>query len=190
MLGGKTGFGSLSGEISWLRGCRLLDFLIIFLAQATYVAITTVRWIILVKGGRVLAAVISFFEVILYVYALGLVVTQLSNPYKVAVYALGYAVGSLVGSKIEEKLALGYMLFQVITTRIGEVAPALRAKGLGVTNWRGEGRMGEREVLFVVARRKLGHQVSDLIEAVDPNAFIVQMEATWYKGGFLQKYLH
>ncbi len=147
------------------------------------------RWIILVKGGRLLAAAISFFEVILYVYALGLVVTQLSNPYKIMVYALGYAVGSLIGSKIEEKLALGYTLYQVITTKVGEMAPVLREKGLGVTNWRGEGRMGEREVLFVVARRKLGSKVSDLIEKADPNAFVVQLEPTWYKGGFLQKYL-
>ena len=102
----------------------VLDLLIIFLAQATYVSVNTVRWIILVKGRRLLASAISFFEVILWVYALGLVVSQLSDPVKVATYALGYAVGALVGSKIEERLALGYVLFQVITTRIGELAPA------------------------------------------------------------------
>lgn len=163
--------------------------MIIFAAQATYVSITTVRWIILVRGGKVLAAAISFFELILYVYALGLVVTQLSNPFKVATYALGYAVGSLVGSKIEEKLAIGYTLYQVITAKVGTVAPVLREHGLGVTNWRGEGRQGEREVLFVVARRKLGPQVTDLIERVDPQAFVVRLDPSWYKGGFLQKYL-
>lgn len=171
------------------RGNDKLDYLIIFLAQATYVSITTVRWIILVRGGKLLAAVISFFELILYVYALGLVVTQLSDPFKVATYALGYAVGSLVGAQIEERLAIGYTLFQVITTRVGEVAPLLREHGLGVTNWRGEGRMGEREVLFVVSRRKLGPKVTTLIDKVDPQAFVVRLDPSWYKGGFLQKYL-
>lgn len=136
-----------------------------------------------------LAAVISFFELILYVYALGLVVTQLSNPWKVATYALGYAVGSMVGSRLEEKLAIGYTLYQVITTKVGEVAPFLRENGLGVTNWRGEGRTGEREVLFVVARRKLGPMVVGLIEKADPQAFVVRLDPSWYKGGFLQKYL-
>ncbi|MFZ5817759.1 MAG: DUF2179 domain-containing protein [Bacillota bacterium] len=177
------------GEVLSGRGCSLLDFLIIFFAQATYVSITTVRWIILVRGGRLLAATISFFEIILYVYALGLVVTQLSNPWKVVTYAAGYAVGSLVGSKIEEKLAIGYTLYQVITTRLGQVAPLLREHGLGVTNWRAEGRMGEREVLFVVSRRKLAHKVLSLIEQADPQAFVVRLEPSAYKGGFLQKYL-
>lgn len=171
------------------KGEGTLDLLIIFLAQATYVSITTVRWIILVKGGRLLASVISFFEVILWVYALGLVVSQLSNPWKVVTYALGYAVGSLVGSKIEERLALGYVLFQVITTRIGQLAPQLREHGLGVTDWRAEGRMGEREVLMVVARRKNGPQVVRLLEELDPQAFVVQLDASWYKGGFIQKIL-
>lgn len=167
----------------------MLDLLVIFLAQATYVSITTVRWIILVKGRRLLASVISFFEIILYVYALGLVVTQLSNPMKIVVYALGYAVGSLVGSKIEERLALGYVVFQVITDRIGRVAPQLRERGLGVTDWRAEGRTGEREVLMVVARRKHGPRVMQLLEELDPHAFVVQLDAAAYKGGFLQRVL-
>lgn len=184
-----TGYEGLAAKSSEEGGSTLLDFLIIFFAQATYVAITTVRWIILVRGGRVLAAAISFFELILYVYALGLVVTQLSNPWKVATYALGYAVGSLVGSRIEEKLAIGYTLYQVISTKVGQVAPVLREHGLGVTNWRGEGRMGEREVLMVVSRRRHGPHVMSLIEKADPQAFVVRLEPSWYKGGFLQKYL-
>jgi uncharacterized protein YebE (UPF0316 family) len=162
---------------------------VIFVAQATYVATTTVRWIILVKGGRRLAALISFFELILYVYALGMVVTQLSNPWKVATYALGYAVGSLIGSRIEERLAIGYVLYQVISARPGELAPKLRDRGLGVTSWRAEGRAGEREVIFVVARRALNRRVTDMIEEVDPAAFVVRLEPSWFKGGFLQKYL-
>lgn len=165
------------------------DFVVIFFAQVVYVSMTTVRWIILVKGGRNLAALISFFELMVYVYALGLVVTQLSNPWKVVVYALGYAVGSLVGSRLEEKLAIGYSLFQVISTKLGELGPKLRENGLGVTIWRGEGRQGEREVLFVVSRRKLGTKVTALIEQIDPGAFIVRLEPNWYKGGFLQKYI-
>jgi uncharacterized protein YebE (UPF0316 family) len=171
------------------RRCGLLEFLIIFLAQATYVATTTVRWIILVKGGRVLAAGISFFEIIIYVYALGMVVTQLGNPWKVATYALGYAVGSLIGSQIEERLAIGYSLFQVITKHFGKLAPVLRERGLGVTVWKGDGRAGEREILFVVARRKVGTKVITLIEKEDPEAFVVRLEPNWFKGGFLQKYL-
>lgn len=167
----------------------MFDFVLIFVAQAVYVSTTTVRWIILVKGRRWLAALISFFELMLYVYALGMVVTQLTNPYKVMTYAAGYAVGSLIGSVIEEKLAIGYSLYQVITTKIGQVAPVLRDNGLGVTAWRGEGRAGEREVLFVVAKRRQGERVTSVVEKTDPQAFVVRLEPNWFKGGFLQKYI-
>ncbi len=167
----------------------MLDFVIIFVAQAVYVATTTVRWIIMLKGGRQVAAVISFFVVLLFVYALGMVITHLHNPWKAATYALGYAVGTLVGGQIEERLALGYILYQVITTRIGEPAPRLREHGLGVTVWGAEGQQGPREVLFVVPRRRLSGKVTTLMDRIDPGAFVVQVEPSWSQGGFLQKYL-
>jgi uncharacterized protein YebE (UPF0316 family) len=165
------------------------SFAVIFVAQAVYVTIMTVRWIILVRGGRWLASFISFFELVLYVYALGLVVTELSNPWKVVTYALGYACGSLAGSYIEEKLAIGYSLYQVISAHHGKLAPVLRQNGFGVTVWKGEGRQGEREVLSVVASRKAGGRLVALIESVDAQAFIVRLESNWNKGGFLQKYI-
>ena len=58
-----------------------------------------------------------------------------------------------------------------------------------MTDWRAEGRMGQREVLMVVARRKNGPQVVRLLEELDPQAFVVQLDASWYRGGFIQKML-
>ncbi|MEW8979588.1 MAG: DUF2179 domain-containing protein [Symbiobacterium sp.] len=68
-------------------------------------------------------------------------------------------------------------------------APKLRAHNLGVTDWLAEGRMGQREVLMVVARRKHTQQVMRLLEDLDPEAFVVQMDARWYKGGVVQRML-
>ncbi|MDB4895789.1 MAG: hypothetical protein JWN15_2051 [Firmicutes bacterium] len=81
------------------------------------------------------------------------------------------------------------MLYQVISARPGEIAPKLRDRGLGVTAWRTEGRSGEREVIFVVVRRSLGRRVTDMIEELNPQDFVVRLEPTWFKGGFLQKYV-
>jgi len=58
-----------------------------------------------------------------------------------------------------------------------------------VTDWLAEGRMGQREVLMVVARRKHTQQVMRLLEDLDPEAFVVQMDARWYKGGVVQRML-
>src|SRR5690606_23153126 len=91
------------------------EVLTIFVAQVIYVSTLTVRWIILLRGSRWLAAAISVGEVMIYVYALGLVVTNLDQPIKLVVYAVGYATGSLLGTFIEERLAFGHVVLQVIT---------------------------------------------------------------------------
>jgi uncharacterized protein YebE (UPF0316 family) len=167
----------------------LTDLLIIFALEALYVTVTTVRWIILVRGQRLLAAAISFFEIILYVVALGMVFTQLGDPLRVGVYALGYAVGALAGSLVEERLAIGYTVFHVIT-QPGTILPTrLRESGLGVTAWTAEGREGDRIVLMAAARRKLAPAIMRLIETADPGAFVVRTEPQAFRGGFLLKYL-
>lgn len=165
------------------------DLVAIFLLQAIYVAVTTVRWIILVRGQRLLSAIISFFELILYVVALGMVVSQLHDPWRVGIYALGYATGVLIGGWAEERLAVGYTLFHIITEPQSTLPPVLREAGLGVTVWMADGREGNRMVLMAVARRRFVAQILAKIEATDPRAFVVQSEPQTFRGGFLLKYL-
>lgn len=149
----------------------------------------TTRWIMLMRGNTNLAAFISFFELLVYVVALGLVVTSLDQPPKVVVYALGYATGSLLGAKIEQKLALGLFVLHVITHLPSDLPQQLRAHGLGVTSWRAEGREHDRLVLFVVGRRRLATKVQEMIAQLDPKAFIVRMEPQELRGGFLTRML-
>lgn len=167
----------------------LTNLLLIFALEALYVTMTTVRWIILVRGQRLLAAVISFFELILYVVALGLVVTALNDPLRVVVYAAGYAVGALSGSWLEERLAIGYTVFHIITHYPSDLPGKLREAGLGVTVWQAQGRERDRMVLMAVARRRWARQLMQLVEKLDPTAFIVQTEPRAFRGGFLLKYL-
>jgi len=165
------------------------DLLLIFVLQAVYVAITTVRWIILVRGQRALAALVSFFELLLYVIALGLVVTQLHDPWRVAVYSLGYSVGVLIGGWAEERLAVGFTVFHIITQPGSPLPAVLRDAGLGVTVWSADGRDGTRAVLMAVARRRLAPQIMTPIERHDPRAFVVETEPQRFRGGFMLKYL-
>lgn len=167
-----------------------MDYAIIFFAQIVFVTITTVRWIILVKGNRILAAGMSFFEVLIYVYALGLVVNNLDNPYKLVLYAFGYSMGALVGSWLEEKLAYGYAVAQVVTKEPSDLARRLRERGLGVTSWEARGRDGAREVLLVVLRRKFTPRLFQMINEVDPTAFVLVEEPRTFRGGFLAKRLY
>lgn len=168
----------------------VIDLFVIFTLQVLYVAINTMRWMILIRGLRLVAAVISFFEIILYVVALGMVVTKLDDPVRVVVYALGYAVGAGAGSWVEEQLALGFTIFHIITRPGTDLVSRLRAAGLGVTVWEAQGREGERCVLMAVARRRWASQVVKVVEAAAPDAFVVRTEPQWLKGGFQLRYMN
>lgn len=167
----------------------LFDLAVIFALEALYVTVTTVRWIILVRGKRALAALISFFELILYVVALGMVVTRLGDPLRIGAYALGYAVGVLLGSWVEERLALGYTVFYVIAESGTTLADRLREFGLGVTAWEAQGREGSRTVLMAVARRRWAPHVVRYVQEIDPGAFVVRTEPEAFKGGFLLRHM-
>lgn len=166
-----------------------MDILVIFALQVVYVSIMTLRWIILLKGQRYLAAGISVGEIAIYVYALSMVVSQLGNPARVLMYALGYAAGSLVGSWLEQRLAFGYLTVQIITESPRQLPKALRDAGFGVTAWKASGRDGEREVLMVVARRRWERRLYEIIDRVAPQSFVLSMEPRAFRGGFLTQKL-
>lgn len=165
----------------------LLDLLAILVLQVLYVAVMTVRWIILVRGSRWTAAAISFFEVIIYVIGLGLVFSNLRDPARVMMYAVGYALGSLVGSYVEERLALGHSVFQIISRQPARLVPALRGMGIGVTSWQAEGREGPRELLMVVTRRRSASDLLGLVHEIDPQAFMIRLDPQALHGGFVPR---
>jgi uncharacterized protein YebE (UPF0316 family) len=142
-----------------------------------------------VRGQRVLAAVISFFELIVYVVALGMVVSQLNDPWRVGFYAAGYATGVLIGGWAEQRLAFGHTVLHIITAPDTNLPPVLREARLGVTSWLADGREGHRMVLMAVARRRLVPRIMALIESADARAFVVQTDPQTFRGGFLLKYL-
>lgn len=72
--------------------------------------------ILTLKGYRYIAAFVSMVEIIVYIIGLGLVLDNLNKIQNIIAYAAGYGIGVMVGMKIEEKLALGYITVNVITT--------------------------------------------------------------------------
>lgn len=105
------------------------DFIIIILIiQISYVSLFTLRMIFMVKGKKYYASFISIIEVAINITGLSIVLDRLSNPLYLIVYSLGYAIGILVGSKIEEKLALGYLMVQVISRKSDSDFPVILRK--------------------------------------------------------------
>jgi uncharacterized protein YebE (UPF0316 family) len=150
--------------VAWLIG-------FIFLAEMCVVTLSTLRTIFLARGMRVLAPLLGFFEVSIWLFAVGQVMRNLDGRCALA-FAGGFTAGTFLGILIEQKLALGSVVVRTITTR--DAAPllaALREAGYGMTCLPGRGATGPVQVvLTVVPRRTLG-QVIAILKGFDPAGF-------------------
>lgn len=162
------------------------NLLFIVSARIFDVSLGTVRVLMLMRGKRIIAAILGFFEVSVYILALGRVVSHLNDPFKVIAYGLGFSLGTLTGGFIEERLAIGHTLVQVISKqKSADLIRRLREDGFGVTVVEGQGRSGPRSILHITLRRKNLPQLLGAIDQVDPDAFITTFDARKAKGGFI-----
>lgn len=162
--------------------------LVILTINIVYVSFSTLRMILTLKGKRYLAALVSMFEVSIYIFGLSIVLNNLSEIQNVIAYAVGFALGIIIGSKIEERLALGYITVNIVSTNPDlPFTKKLREAGFGVTSWTSRGMDGERLTLQVLAPRKQELYLYKLVSEIDPKAFIVSYEPKNIQGGFWVK---
>ena len=146
--------------------------ILIFAARALDVSIGSVRIIFLARGRRV-AAILGFFEVLIWLVVITQIMQNLGNPVTYIAYAAGFATGTYVGILLEDKLALGKLLVQVITEEDAtELLCCLRAAGHGVTSVEAQGAHGRVQLLHTVIRRKSLQGVVNAVTRLSPNAFI------------------
>lgn len=159
---------------------------LIFLLRLVDVSLATLRIMLVVRGGRLLAPLIGFVEILIWVVAVAAVVRNLGSPWHVVGYAAGFAAGTAVGMWIEGKLALGFSTVQVISRRPEpELADELRALGFGATEVIGEGREGPVGIVYSVVRRRHIPDVIRTVEARDPDAFVTVQGDTLPRRGWL-----
>jgi uncharacterized protein YebE (UPF0316 family) len=146
--------------------------LLIFLARICDVSLGTIRIIFVSRGHKFLAPFIGFFEVLIWLVAIGKIMQNLSNPSCYISYAAGFAAGTFVGIYIEEKLAMGVLLIRIITRKDAtELTEALESKGYGVTSLPARGSSGEVSVVYSVVKRGDLDGVLVLIKKFNPKAF-------------------
>lgn len=161
---------------------------IILVINIVYVSLSTVRMILTLKGRRYIAAIVSMFEIVIYVVGLGLVLDNLDQIQNLIAYAVGFGTGVIVGTKIEEKLALGYITVNVISSNPDiEFTRKLRDKGYGVTSWFAYGMDGDRLSMQILTPRKYELKLYETIKEIDEKAFIISYEPKQIHGGFWVK---
>jgi uncharacterized protein YebE (UPF0316 family) len=159
--------------------------LIVFLLRLTDVSMATIRMLLIMRNQRVLAPIIGFFEILIWVMAIGIVVQHLQSPLHVIGYAAGFAAGSFLGLTLEERLALGVASVRTVVRSGGAaLATELRDAGFGVTELIGRGRDGEVDVLLSVLPRRQVRRALGLIEAGAPDSFVVVDEPRRVRRGW------
>ena len=146
--------------------------LLIFFARIVDVTIGTMRIIFVGRGLKLLAPVLGFFEVLIWLIAIGQVMANLTNWRNYIAYALGFAAGNYVGIYLENRIALGQQLIRVITRRDATALVAyLRSAGYTVTAIDAQGDLSPVKLLFTVVSRRDLTKVLATIKHFNPRAF-------------------
>jgi uncharacterized protein YebE (UPF0316 family) len=172
--------------------------ILIFLARITDVSVGTVRLILVSRGFKYLAPIAGFFEVLIWILAIGQIMQHLSNPICYVAYAGGFATGNFVGLLIAEKLSLGTVIIRVITPEPArDLLDRLRSKQYGVTTLDGQGANGPVQIVFTIVPRREVHTVIELVKTFNPHAFysieevdsvekgVFPMQKQWHESALL-----
>jgi uncharacterized protein YebE (UPF0316 family) len=124
--------------------------LLIFLARVGDVSMETIRVIYISKGIKYLAPIIAFFEIVIWLIAMEVVISDLANVANFLAFAFGFAMGTYVGLIIEEKLSIGMVIMRIVTTEGSndEIVSFLESEQYGVTSLDGKGSRGNVKMIF------------------------------------------
>lgn len=163
---------------------------VVMLAILSQVLISTVRVIMMMKGKKVFAIIMGFFEA-----AIGLTNTILviSNAVKSGInffiilfYSVGFAVGLYLGMLISHKISNDILSVRIITKHPDNtMEDLLRLNGFGVTCYKGSGKDGNLKVLNIICQKNKLEQLTKLVHSIDEKAMLSSHTIEGLSGGFL-----
>lgn len=150
-----------------------VTFWLIVLARITDVTLDTIRTVSVVQGRRNFAAILGFFEAVVYICAVAKVLLNMNHPVYALAYGLGYASGTFLGITIEQRLAFGDQLATLVTRKGVELARILRTAGYRLAEVNAHSRDGDLTILYAeVPRRQAKNLVHEAV-AIDGNCFCI-----------------
>lgn len=162
-----------------------LSALLIFALRVSDMTLDTLRVLFVMRGKKRIAWVLGFFQSAIFVLAIGRVLTQLDNPLNIIGYAAGFATGNVLGMYIEERIAVGHILINIISSRLGTaIADHLRQNGYAVTEVSARGKDGMVSMINCSVLRKQVDIVRQLVNEIDPEAFITAEDVRPIRRGF------
>jgi len=146
--------------------------LLICLARIADVSLGTLRIILVSKGAKKLAPILGFFEVLIWLIAIGQVMQNLTNVVNYFAYATGFALGNYIGIILEQKLAIGMVVVRIITRKnASEFIESMKSTRFGLTVI--EANNGDEfvNIIFMVIKRTNLPLIISHIKQFNPKAF-------------------
>jgi len=162
--------------------------LAIMLARICDVTLGTLRIIFVSRGMKVLAPVLGFFEVLIWLIAIGQIMQNLTSWTHYLAYAAGFAIGNYIGMLVEERLAVGMLAMRIITqVEASELIAALRDHNIGTTSIDARGMRGKVSLIFIIIKRQHLRLVQQLVEKHNPRAFVSISDIRSVQEGYFPK---
>jgi uncharacterized protein YebE (UPF0316 family) len=162
----------------------LLWTVLIFVARVADVGLGTLRVQFIVRRQKVLAALIGFVEILIFILIVSRVIQDIQHWSYVLAYAAGFAAGTLLGMVLSDKLNRRIVQATVIYKGArDEMEAAVIEAGFALTHYTGTGRDGPVAVLDVVCSAEALRRLTDVVTKVDPKAFLYTQELSGLRGG-------
>jgi uncharacterized protein YebE (UPF0316 family) len=158
--------------------------LIVFGTRVLDVTLGTMRIIFLSRGRKLLAPLLGFVEVLIWITVVSQIVGGAQNIVAYVAYAAGFAVGNYVGMVIEDRMAIGTLVIRIILSKEGKVLiENLREAGFGVTHVDGHGASGPVTLVYTVVMRRELERVVKIIHTTTPKTFFTVEELRSFQQG-------
>ncbi len=148
-------------------------FWLIVLARITDVSLDTIRTVSVIQGRRVFAAVLGFFEAVVYICAVAKVLLNMNQPVYALAYGLGFATGTYLGMVIEQRLAFGRQLVFIVTAKGRQLAAALDAADYRVAEVKAHTQNGDLTIICVEILRREAQKLTRIAGAVDEQCVVI-----------------
>ncbi len=133
----------------------------------------TIRVIYISRGIKYIAPIIAFFEIVIRLLAMEVVMQDLANIANFMAFALGFAMGTYVGLVIEEKLSIGMVILRIVTTDESneEIVSFMQSENYGITTLDATGSRGSVKMILSLVNRTDLPRITQHIQATNPHAF-------------------
>lgn len=165
-------------------------FIKIFLGKMIDVTLSTLVTIYVVKNKRLLATIIGFIDVFIWLLVVNAALNNSVNSLSIAiVYSLGYAAGTYLGSLISNVINNDIVNIQIVTKNDNNVITNKLKKSkysASMIECIGIHKEDKKYIIYATIKHKDLNNFKNMIRRLDNNAFLMISDSKEIIGGYIR----